>query len=221
MTGTPRAESGEGGNLQCRRCNVLLPADVAVCPFCRQPVAPAEDAGPEDIRKRLVVPERFPALKKLYREHGKWLKVVLPVLAGVPLLWLFFTLITGLTVKIPKDPNFAMEVVQEKKGGRTVLLKGELTNLGEDVPDLSLRSIGVTAAFRMEDGREQRRRVFPKSPFRGEGALFHGESGTFEIEVPKGARAVTLRAEVVHLGEGSPFGFSDHGTRRVPRRDRP
>jgi hypothetical protein len=219
MTETPRPDAGDGGNVRCPRCTVLIPADLAVCPFCRQPVAPAEESGPGDIRKLLVVPERFPAMKRLYREHGKWFKVAIPVLVGVPALWLLFSLATGLSVTIPKDPDFPIQVVQEKKGGRTVLLKGELTNLGEDVPDLSLRSIGVTAQFRMDDGREESKRVFPKSPFRGEGALFHGESGTFEIEVPKGAKAVTLRAEVVHLGEGSPFGFTGRGSRRLQKRN--
>lgn len=221
MTGTAGPDFRSGDDVQCPRCNIRIPAEATTCPFCRQPVEPPEDSGTKDIRKLLVVPERFPALKKLYREHGKWIKVALPVLAGVPLVWLLFGLATGLSVKIPTDPNFPMEVGLEKKGGRTVLLKGELTNLGENVPDLSLRSIGVTAAFQMGDGREERRRVFPKSPFRGEGALLHGESGTFEIEVPKGARAVTLRAEIVHLGEGSPFGFGGQGTRGPAKRGKP
>jgi hypothetical protein len=217
MTGTPPQDPGTRDNVHCPRCDVLVPAGQEVCPFCRQPVAPEKEEEPRDIRKFLVTPERFPALKKLYREQGKWFKVAVPVLVGVPVLWILFTLVTRLAVTIPGDPAFPIEVVQVKKGGRTVLLKGELTNLGEDVPDLSLRSIGVTAEFRMADGREESKRVFPKSPFRGEGALFHGESGAFEIEVPKGAKAVTLRAEIVNLGEGSPFGFTGNGTRRLPK----
>jgi len=221
MTGTPTQYPGNPDNLPCPRCTVLIPADLEVCPFCRQPVAVKEqDAGPRDIRERLVTPEPFPALKKLYREHAKWLKVALPALVGVPVLWLLFIQVTKLSVTIPGNPDFPIEVVQEKKGGSTVLLKGELTNLGEDVPDLSLRSIGVTAEFRMQDGRKVSKRVFPKSPFRGEGALFRGESGVFEIEVPKGAKAVTLRAEIVNLGKGSPFGFTDRGSRSLPKRDR-
>jgi hypothetical protein len=221
MTGTPTQDPGGRDNVPCPRCTVLIPDDLAVCPFCRQPVEAVEqDAGPRDIRERLVRPEPFPALKKLYREYGKWLKIALPILVGVPVLWFLFSLATKLSVTIPGNPTFPIHVVQEKKGGRTVLLKGELTNLGEDVPDLSLRSIGVTAEFRMDDGRKESKRVFPKSPFRGEGALFRGESGAFEIEVPKGAKAVTLQAEIVNLGEGSPFGFTDRGPRRLPRKKR-
>jgi hypothetical protein len=204
------------GDVKCPRCTVLIPADLPVCPFCRQPVVPADDAGPKDIRALLVPPQRFPALAKFYREYGKWLKVAAPVLISIPVLYAVFILITRLSVTVPEDPVFPIEVTQVKKGGRTVLLKGELTNLGEDVPDLSLRSIGVTAEFLLDGGRVERKRVFPKSPFRGEGALFRGESGAFEIEVPKGAEAVTLRAEIVNLGEDRQFGPAGRGIRRLP-----
>ncbi|MEW6720046.1 MAG: hypothetical protein AB1346_06325 [Thermodesulfobacteriota bacterium] len=190
----------------CPRCDVRIPADLAACPFCKQPVAPVpEKEEARDIRELLVPPETFPAWKRFYREYGKWLKAAIPVLIAVPVLWILFLLVTGLKVEIPEDPVFPMEVAHEKSGGRTVLLKGTLTNRGEDIPDLSLRSIGVTAEFRWSDGRVERKRVFPKSPFRGEGALFRGESGTFELEVPEGADAVTLRAGIVDLGEGRRF----------------
>jgi hypothetical protein len=221
MTGTPTQDPESRDNVPCPRCAVLIPDNLEVCPFCRQPMAAKErDAGPRDIRERLVKPELFPALRKLYRKYGKWLKIALPILVGVPALWFLFSMAAKLSVTIPGNTTLPIEVVQVKKGGRTVLLKGELTNLGEDVPDLSLRSIGVTAEFRMDDGREESKRVFPKSPFRGEGALFHGESGAFEIEVPKGAKGVTLRAEIVNLGAGSPFGFTDRGSRRLPKKGR-
>ncbi len=209
-----------GAEVSCPRCAVRIPADLPVCPFCRQPVAPAADAGPKEIRALLVQPQRFPALGKYYREYGKWLKVAAPVLIAVPVLYAVFLLMTRLSVTVPKDPVFPIEVTQVKKGGRTVLLKGELTNLGEDVPDLSLRSIGVTAEFLLDGGRVERKRVFPKSPFRGEGALFRGESGAFEIEVPKGADSVTLRAEIVNLGEDRRFDTTGRGIRRPPPQNR-
>lgn len=220
MAGTPTGDPGKPDNVHCPRCTVLIPSDLDVCPFCRQPLAPAKEVGPSDIRELLVAPERFPALARLYREYGKWLKVVLPVLVGVPALWFLFNAATRLKVTIPENPDLPITVQQERRDDGTVVLVGELTNLGEDVPDLSLRSIGVTAVFGMDKGREQSKRVFPKSPFRGEGALFRGESGSFEIEVPKGARAVTLRAEIVHLGAGSPFGPAAPATRRRPGQNR-
>ena len=70
--------------------------------------------------------------------------------------------------------------------------------------------------FRYADGKTERKRIFPKSPFRGEGALLRGESGTFEIEVPKGVRSVTLRGEIVNLGEDRVFVPAARGIRRLP-----
>jgi hypothetical protein len=220
MTGSPPQDPGHRGHVLCPRCDVEIPADLEVCPFCRKAVAAPPEERPHDIRKLLVVPERFPRLKEFVREYGRWLKATATIAAVAAVLWALFIVVTRLTVTVPDDPTFSIRVEQEKKSGRTVLLKGELTNNGESVPDLSLRSIGVTAEFRMNDGRVERKRVFPKSPFRGEGALFHGESGTFEIEVPLGAKAVTLRAEVVHLGAGSPFGITGTPSRHPARRKR-
>lgn len=207
------------GEVTCPRCNVRIPADMPACPFCKQPVAPPPPQKPQekaegaDIRGLLVPPESFPALKEFFRLYGKWVKLAVPALVAIPALWIVFLLLTGLSVDVPKDPTFPIEVEKVKKGGRVAMLKGTLTNLGENVPDLSLRSIGVTAEIRLKDGRVERKRVFPRSPFRGEGALFHGESGSFEIEVPPGAKAVTLRAEIVNLGEDRRFKLPLQGGR--------
>lgn len=212
----------------CPRCDVRIPADMPVCPFCKQPVAAPAPERPEaalsgkpegsNIRDFLVPPESFPALKEFLRLYGKWLKLAIPALVAIPALWIVFLLVTRLPVDIPKDPAFPIEVEKVKKGGRVALLKGTLTNLGENVPDLSLRSIGVTAEILMKDGRVERKRVFPRSPFRGEGALLHGESGVFEIEVPPGAKSVTLRAGIVNLGEGRRFNLPLQGDRPARRK---
>lgn len=210
----------------CPRCDVRIPADMPACPFCRQPVAaparekPEEANRPEEasIRDLLVPLESFPALKRFLRLYGKWLKLAVPALVAIPALWIVFLLVTGLTVDVPKDPAFPIEVEKVKKGGRVALLKGTLTNLGENVPDLSLRSIGVTAEILMKDGRVERKRVFPRSAFRGEGALLHGESGAFEIEVPPGTKSVTLRAGIVNLGEDRRFNLPMQGERPARRK---
>lgn len=212
----------------CPRCDVRIPADMPVCPFCKQPVAASAPERPEaapegkpegsNIRDFLVPPESFPALKDFLRLYGKWLKLAIPALVAIPALWIVFLLVTRLPVDIPKDPAFPIEVENVKRGGRVALLKGTLTNLGENVPDLSLRSIGVTAEILMKDGRVERKRVFPRSPFRGEGALLHGESGVFEIEVPPGAKSVTLRAGIVNLGEGRGFNLPLQGDRPARRK---
>ncbi len=215
--------------VSCPRCNVRIPSSSPVCPFCKLPVGtekgPADspvNIGEEqkDIREFLVPSESFPAFKAFYREHGKWLRLAAPVLLAIPVFWILFLLATRLSVEIPEDPVFPIEVAQEKKGGRTVLLKGTVTNLGEDIADLSLRSVGVTAEFRWSGGRVERKRVFPKTAFHGEGALYRGESGSFEIEVPEGADSVTLRAGIVDLGESRKFNLPRQAPRRPERKRR-
>ncbi|MGE5283783.1 MAG: hypothetical protein ACM3OG_02310 [Actinomycetota bacterium] len=177
--------------------------------------------GPEgrnDIRDLLVPPKRFPRLREWCRDHGRWVKVVAPSVLGALVLWLAIGYLTRVRIVIPSDNAFLIEAEREKTEDGRVLLTGRLVNRGEDVPDLSLRSIGVIAEFLYDDGRTERKRVFPKSPFRGEGALLRGESGAFEIEVPKGVKSVTLRGEIVNLGEDRVFVPAARGIRRFPDR---
>jgi hypothetical protein len=145
-------------------------------------------------------------------------KTVAPAILAVLVLWFAFGYLTRVRIVIPPDNTFLIEAERERKDGGRVLLTGKLVNRGEDIPDLSLRSIGVFAELLYADGRTERKRVFPKSPFRGEGALFRGESGAFEIEVPKGVKSVTLRGEIVNLGEDRVFVPSTRGIRRLPAR---
>jgi hypothetical protein len=205
----------------CPHCTMQIPGDVPECPYCRQPIPGRTSGKPEDIRELLVPPERFPRLRKFFRDHGKWVKVVAPSLLGILVLWLALGYFTRVRIVIPSDNTFQIEAERERKDGGRVLLRGKLVNRGEDVPDLSLRSIGVIAEFLYGDGRTERVRFFPKSPFRGEGALFRGESGAFEIEVPKGVKSVTLRGEIVNLGEDRVFIPSARGNRRLPARRTP
>jgi len=205
MADTPNSGPGDPRHISCPSCTIQIPADVSVCPHCLLSVyRDRATAPPKDLRQRLVPPVRFPALMRLWEEHGKWLKVVAPVLVAALVLWVAYGLWAGLKVTVSSDNVFLIEASQVKSG-RNILLKGKLTNRGEDVPDLSLQSIGVIAEFRFRDGRTERRRVFPKSLYRGEGALMHGETGTFEIEVPKGVAAMSLRGETVNLGEDRKF----------------
>lgn len=221
MKEMPSLDPENRNYISCPHCTIQIPAGVSACPHCRQPVPEGASGKPKDIRRLLVPPERFPTLRKYYREQGKWVKVVAPALLGVLVLWLTFGFLTRVRIVIPPDDAFLIEAEAERKDGGIVLLKGKLTNRGEDIPDLSLRSIGVIAEILFRDGKTENRRVFPKSPFRGEGALFRGESGTFEIVVPEGVKSVTLRGEIVNLGEDRAFVPSSLGIYRLPAQKKP
>jgi hypothetical protein len=216
MAETPSLGPESRNYICCPHCTIQIPSDDPDCPYCRQPVTGGPSGSPKGIHRLLVPPERFPRLGKYYREHGKWVKVVGPALLAVLVLWLALGFLMRVKIVVPSDNAFLIEAERERKDGGSVLLKGKLVNRGEDIPDLSLRSIGVIAEFLYGDGRTERKRVFPKSPFRGEGALFRGESGAFEIEVPKGVKTVTLRGEIVNLGEDRVFVPAARGIRRLP-----
>jgi hypothetical protein len=216
MTEMPALDPENRNYISCPHCTIQIPGDVSNCPYCFQPVAGGTPVKPKDIRELLVPPERFLPLRKFFRGHGKWLKVVVPALLAALVLWLAIGFMTRVKIIVPSDNTFLIEAERERKDGGKVLLRGKLVNRGEDIPDLSLRSIGVIADFLYGDGRTERKRVFPKNRFRGEGALFRGESGTFEIEVPKEVKTVTLRGEIVNLGEDRVFVPADRGIRRLP-----
>jgi len=194
----------------CVQCKIVVSAESKVCPFCKEPLVSSLEKKQQDttdVRKRQgkVQQGNFSAFKDLCLKYGKWFALAFLVLLMVFAVFAGSLLMVRPPIEIPKDPVFSIKVEKVKKGLRIVLLKGTITNRGEDIRDLSLRSLGVTAEFVLSDGRVEKKRFYPESLYRGDGTLFHGESGVFEIEVPPAANAVTLRAEIVDLGEDRVF----------------
>ncbi len=184
----------------CPFCTLRVPAASTVCPHCAGILPPRESEV--SMRARLRSFEgRFDVLRDLYRRQSVLVKASAPVLLGLIVVVLFF-LVTGPRVRVTVVPNPALVVTFEKeKRGDDYVVRGAVRNEGEDVPDLSLRSIRLTAEFAYKDGHVLRKAVFPKAEFRGEGALLNGESGAFSLEAPaSGLRTVRLEATVVDLG---------------------
>jgi hypothetical protein len=193
----------------CPYCTIQIPAEAKVCPHCQKALSvPKERARPPAFQKgsdfllRTLREEPRALLADQWARYGKWIKVAGPVLAAVLLLFIVYGVWVGYKVRVVPNPALTMKVKHEKKG-QTVLLQVFVTNEGEDVPDLSLKSIGVVTEFVYRDGRREKKTVFPKADFHGEGSLLHGETGSFEIEASaSGLKEVVLRSEIVDLGAG-------------------
>jgi len=192
----PQAPMGEEYTA-CPHCTIQIPASATVCPHCQQPVAPPE--RPQ--RARPLSAARFqPSV--LWERYGRLVRLAGPILLAVLVLAVVYQKWVAQSVKVVTNSALPIRVEKERKGDALVL-RGTVTNRGEDVPDLSLRSVAVVVEFIYRDGRREKKTVFPKAEFRGEGALLHGETGKFEMSRPaKEIREIVVRSEIVDLGMG-------------------
>lgn len=200
MGNTVAGAAGENGHAGCPFCTIQIPVEAMVCPHCQSVLPPRRGSG----RKA----REFGALaggsvSGHWERYGIWIKAS----AGLFLLALVAFLLAyqkwvPLTLTVVPNPSLPVLAEKEKRG-KTLVIRGVVTNEGDDVPDLSLRSIRVVVELVNRDGRRNRRTVFPKTEHRGEGALLRGETGRFEIEtLSEGLEQVVLRSEVVDLGMG-------------------
>jgi len=183
----------------CPYCTLQIKVGDAACPHCRKPLPPP---GGEAGKAPAPSPRRAvgrPPDDGFWDRYGKWIKAAVPVALALVVLALIYQRWVGVRITVSSNPSLPVKASLEKKGD-LVLVRGTVTNEGEDIPDLSLKSIGVMVDFVYRDGRRQKKRIFPKAEFRGEGALLRGETGAFDIEAPKeGLEEVVLRSEVVNL----------------------
>jgi hypothetical protein len=221
---TPRSQ-GESQFISCPYCTIQIAADAAACPHCKQALAPRGRPANSLARwkegyfgKFLKTRKRPGFLTDLWARYGMWIKVAGPVLAAMFLLFLVFRMWVSHKVTILPNPELPIKVKQGK-GNQTVLLTVMVTNLGEDVPDLSLKSIGVVVEIVYSEGRREKKTFFPKAEYHGEGSLLRGETGSFEFETrSKGLKEVILRSEIVDLGMGRTLIPPGAGRRYPPGR---
>jgi hypothetical protein len=197
MPETPPLLPDEEEHIACPHCTIQIPAGVSVCPHCQQPVLP--EKGPQRLP---LFQAGWPAPAVLWERYGKWVKAAGPIFLALVVLFLVYQRWIAYRVTVVENPSLPVQVEEESKGD-VVILRGTVTNRGDDIPDLSLRSVGVIAEFTYRDGRSVKKTIFPKAEYRGEGALLRGETGTFEVEgVAKNLVKVVLRSEIVDLGMG-------------------
>lgn len=211
MTELPPLHSEEQQFGVCPYCTIQIPLDAAMCPHCQKILPPSgklldayspKESKVADFRRRLLSDPRWEGLSGLWTRYGRWIKVAGPVLAAIALLFLVYGVWVDYEVSIVPNPQLPMQVKKDKRD-RVDLLTVFVTNRGEDIPDLSLKSIGIVVEFAYRDGRRERKTVFPKAEFHGEGAMLNGETGRYEIAVPpQGLKEIVLRSEVVDLGMG-------------------
>lgn len=203
MAEPPKLAPEDEQFIPCPCCTLQVPAGTRICPHCRFEIPESARMPPEKPLGnvlRIGEGERRFSLSELRSGYGKWLLAAAPVLAALVILFLVYGRWSGHKISIAPNPELPVTVTQEKKDD-AVRFQVSVKNEGEDVPDLSLRSIGVVVEIHRKDGRVEKKTVFPKSDFRGEGALLRGETGVFELVVPaQGIREVTFRSEVVDLG---------------------
>jgi len=198
MPDTPPQAPKSGEYTACPHCTMQIPVEDQVCPHCQQEIVPPE--RPQ--RLRPFSPGR-PDLAALWERYGRWVKVAGPALLAVLVLAIVYQKWVAHSVKVVPNATLPIQQVEKERKGDTLIIRGTVTNRGEHIPDLSLRSVAVVAEFVYRSGRREKKTVFPKTQFRGEGALLRGETGSFEVAGPaKEIREVILRTEVVDLGMG-------------------
>ncbi|NJD61901.1 MAG: hypothetical protein FIA93_04185 [Deltaproteobacteria bacterium] len=224
----PPPHSPENGQFtSCPYCTIQIPADAKVCPYCQQVLNFPGKIGPQDAApvesefvKRFQQNRRLSPLFDLWSRYGKWIKIAGPVLAAAILLSIVYGLFVGVKVRIAPNASLPLKATHERKG-QTALFRVLVTNEGEDVPDLSLKSIAVVAEFSYRDGTRTKKTMFPKSELRGEGSLLQGETGRVDFEVPApGLREAAFRSEVVDLETGRRLIPPGAGPRRSAPRGR-
>lgn len=186
----------------CPTCRMQVTVGESVCPHCKGIVPPPGVTSSSGEGFRYAAGNFVDRWQEFYAAHSAFVKIIVPVVAGVVLLLVLYLFRVDTSLVMEPNPSFVIEA-EQKIEEKTATVTGSVRNDGPDVPDLSLLSIRVTAEFIYRDGRREKKVIFPKNQYRGEGALLTGESGAFAFSVPsEGLKEVRLKAGVVDLGTG-------------------
>jgi hypothetical protein len=204
----PVDPEGEERYVSCPTCTMQVPASADRCPHCAQTIfRPSASPSSRPGRRGAPPPagERFAFLPAPLRPYALWVVIGAGVAASLAALFLVYRVFVAVELVTSADPTLPIRAEVVKDGDRS-RVRGSVTNLGEDVPDFSLKSIRVSADFLYRDGRKESLHAFPRNPYRGEGSLLREEAGAFEFDVPaKGLKSVRLSASVVDLSLGRTF----------------
>jgi len=184
------------GYRACPHCTIQVPGDAKQCPHCERAIAVG--GGP---------PERgFGPFGKKRIDRTR----ILTLAAVNPIMVLLLVVIVNLYrhtagVRIEIDKGYGITIthveIVHSRNGR--IIRGEVRNDLENVPSISLKSVGVRSEMVMENGNTYMKTLFPVGPLGEPGALLKGEGGIFELTLPqKGVRKVKLHPGIIDLRGG-------------------
>ncbi len=197
-------EHGDRENVEkyraCPHCTIQVSLDAEICPHCERsiPVGGGTSADPlEKIFERI-------------RKNRFDRKRILTLAAAIPIVVVLLVVVVslyqhmaGVKIEIEKGYGITITHVEIVHSGQGRVLRGEVNNNLEDVPSLSLKSVGVRSEMVMDNGNTYLKTLFPVGPLGEPGALLKGEGGIFELTLPdKGVRKVKLHPGIIDLRGG-------------------
>jgi hypothetical protein len=188
----------------CPYCTIQMASDATTCPHCESSVSPEH---PEEEKVRDGVIDAVRDKKERIKNR---LPLFLVLLSAIVLLYFggsgLYNLVFGVNIVVAKNPDLPIRDVKIEFIEKKRVLRGTVVNNLIDVPVISLKSIGVKTEVEMKDGHRSVQTLFPRGPLNEPGALLLGDSGVFELHIPrKNVKEVWLGAEIIDLGGKKKF----------------
>lgn len=181
----------------CPHCTIQIPSEESSCPHCELPTDPTPR------KKETTADERI--LDKQGRGKKRSRFVIFLILASSVLILSYggsglYNKLFGVKIVIGENPGLSIKEVETSLVSNKRVLTGTVINNLKDVPVISLQSIRVKVEVVMKDGKVATRNLFPVGPLSEPGALLVGDSGTFEVDLPRtNVKEVRLDAQLIDL----------------------